>query len=147
MNSPFVLDIFLGLNRSNYARWGLFLQRLKEADPKILETLKKGAFSIRRTLKNYSRSTIDLSLEQSVNRDASSAIRGIVSYRESETAMHRWFIIMTQRAMAVTELRTFAGLENGEHAAAQCQSHRVVGDNKDMTSLSKKIDSSEAIPS
>ena len=47
---------------------------------------------------------------------------------------------MTQRAMAVTELRTFAGLEIGETAAAQCRPSRIKKDNQHMKALSEKID-------
>lgn len=138
---PSVLDVFFGLHRPNYARWGtLFLQKLQGADPRLREVLEKGAFSVRRTKKNYSRSAVDLSLEQSVNRDSASATRGIVSFRNSESAMRRWSLTMTQRAMAVTELRTFAGLELGEHAASQCKSSRIKKDNRQMAILSDKID-------
>ena len=43
---PLILDVFFGLHRPNYARWGmLFLQRLQEADPKLRELLEKGANS------------------------------------------------------------------------------------------------------
>ena len=86
----------------------------------LKQMLKDGAFSIRRTKNHYSRSAVDISLEQTVNRDAASSMRGIVAFRNSENAMRRWHLTMTQRAMAMTELRTFAGLEVGETASAQC---------------------------
>ncbi|ESO95159.1 hypothetical protein LOTGIDRAFT_160925 [Lottia gigantea] len=79
---PMILGVFFSLNRPNYARWGtLFLQKLKSCDPKLIEILEKGAFSVRRTTKDYSRSAVDLSLEQSVNRDAASQMKGIVAFR------------------------------------------------------------------
>lgn len=68
---PAIIDIFFGLNRPNYARWGvLFLNQLMKAAPQSRMVLQSGAFSIRRTGKNCARSAIDLSLEQTVNRDA-----------------------------------------------------------------------------
>ena len=64
---PTLLVVYFALNRPNYARWGtLFLHKLKSADPELREVLENGAFSIRRTKKNYSRSAVDLSLEQTV---------------------------------------------------------------------------------
>jgi len=138
---PMMLAVFFALNRPNYARWGtLFLKKLESSDPKLREVLENGAFSIRRTRKDYSRSAVDLSLEQSVNRDAASQMKGIVAFRNSENAMRRWSLTMTQRAMAVTELRTFAGLEQGESAAAQCRPSRIKKDNLQMATLSAKID-------
>ena len=47
---PAVIDIFFGLNRINYARWGvLFLNKLETAAPQSLSVLKAGGFLIRRT--------------------------------------------------------------------------------------------------
>ena len=69
-------------------------------------------------------------------------MRGIVSFRNSETALRRWSITMTQRAMAITELRTFSGLENSEQSATQCRPSRIKKDHAQMTSLSDKVDHS-----
>lgn len=81
---PAVLDVFFALNRPNYARWGcLYLQKLEQTPVELRQILDKGAFSMRRTGKNYSRSAIDLSLEQTVNRDTASKIKGIVAFRNS----------------------------------------------------------------
>jgi len=56
-----------------------------------------------------------------MNRDAASSMKGIVAFRNSANEMRRWSLTMTQMAMAVTELRTFAGLEVRETAPAQCR--------------------------
>ena len=78
---PPVLDLLFALNRSNYARYGtLFLHLLQNAGTELTNILNGGAFSIRRTHKNYSRTAVDLSLEQSYNRDAASATKGIVAF-------------------------------------------------------------------
>ena len=46
---PAVIDVFFGLNRPNYAHWGvLYLEKLRTANPQIRSVLEKGAFSIRR---------------------------------------------------------------------------------------------------
>lgn len=138
---PAMLDVFFALNRPNYARWGtLFLQKLVSADPQLRKILADGAFSIRRTTKQYSRSAVDISLEQTVNRDASSSLRGIVAFRKSESAIRRWSLTMSERAMAMTELRTFAGLEVGESATAQCHPSRIKKDNGQMQGLGQTIE-------
>ena len=138
---PAVLEVFFALNRPNYARWGsLFFQKLKSADSCLMEILEQGAFSIRRTNKSYSRSAVDLSLEQTVNRDAASRMTGIVAFRNSENAMRRWSLTMTQRALAVTELRAMTGLEQGETPTSQCRSSRIKRDNRQINLLSVKLD-------
>ena len=138
---PTLLAVYFALNRPNYARWGtLFLQKLKSAHPKLREVLENGAFSIRRTKKSYNRSAVDLSLEQTVNRDSASRMKGIVSFRNSESAMRRWSLSMTQRATAVTELRALVGLEQGETTASQYRPLRIKKDNNQMEELGAKIE-------
>lgn len=81
----FVLDVFFALHRPNYARWGtLFIQRLLTADPALRDIFQKEAFSVRRTSKNYSRSAVDLSLEQSVSRD-SAAYRIRIAHNDTKS--------------------------------------------------------------
>ena len=75
-----------------------------------------------------------------MNRDSASRMKGIVSFRNSENAMRRWSLSMTQRATAVTELRTLAGLELEETASTQCRPSRIKKDNSQMAELSAKID-------
>ena len=108
---PAIIDIFFGLNRPNYARWGvLFHNKLMNAPPQCKAVLQSGAFSIRRTKKNFARSAIDLTLKQTVIRDASSSMKGITS---------------TQFSMSVTELRSVVGLEGKEEPSSQLQASRV----------------------
>ena len=138
---PTVLDVFFGLNRPNYARYGtLFLHQLQTACPELTSILESGAFSIRRTLKNYSRSAVDLSLEQSYNRDAASAVKGIVAFRNSESAVRRWALTRSQTTMAVTELRSICGLEYNENASAQVLDYRIRKDNEHMHQIALAIE-------
>ena len=117
-----------------------FLQKLKGANLKVLDILEKGAFPIRRTRKHYSRSAVDLSLEQTVNKDAGSKLKGIVSFRNSDEALRRWALTMTQRARVVSELKAIVGLEQEDTAASQCRPPRIRKDNLQMTVLSKTLD-------
>ena len=138
---PKIVEIFFALNRPNYSRWGmLFLHKLKTAHPRLKEILENGAFSIRRTKTDYSRSAIDLSLEQTVNKDAGSNMKGIVAFRNSDEALRRWALTMTQRALAVSEVKSFVGLEQEENTASQCRPSRVKKDNEHMKALSMTLE-------
>ncbi len=117
---PAMIDIFFGLNRPNYARWAvLFLDQLLNATPQGRAVLQSGAFSIRRTEKSFARSAIDLTLKQTVNRDAASPMRGIVGFYSSRNSIRRWCMTSTQRGMVVTELRNMTGLTTDQQPAAQ----------------------------
>ena len=73
-------------------------------DSQPLQILKDGAFSILRTKKSCARSDIDLTLEQTVNRDVASPATGISAFRNSDKAFKRWSITLTQLGMALLEL-------------------------------------------
>ena len=138
---PCTVELFFAQNRPNYARWGsLFLDKLgklPEAARKVLET---GAFSTRRTNKSYSRSPIDLTLEQTVNRDAASSATGITSFANSESAFRRWNISLTQRSIAVSEIKDMCDIQPGETPVNQLKKGRINRDNRDMEALTKALE-------
>ena len=102
---PHITDIFFSLNRPNYARWSvLFMAQMKAAPKEFMEQLWQGAFSIRRTSKNFARSGIDITLEKTVNRNAASPSQGIVHFTNSSDAIRRWCISSNQRQMCVGHL-------------------------------------------
>lgn len=69
------------MNLLNYARWlTKFHDNLQRADythPGIIEEFEKDSFSMKRTEKPFSRQTIDLALEQTINLDADRRLTGI----------------------------------------------------------------------
>ena len=112
---PEIIDVFFGLNHPNHARWGvLFLHNYEKAAPEAKRLLEADAFSVRRTKRHFARNAVDLTLEQTVNKDAASPMRGIVGLHQFNNAIRRWCITSTQRGMAVSELRAMTGLETSE---------------------------------
>ena len=138
---PTVLDLFFALYRPNYARYGTqFLHQLQTAGIELTNILNGGAFSIRRTHKSSSRTAVDLSLEQSYNRDAASERKGMLAIRNSESAMRRWALARSQTTRAVTELRSISGLEQNENASAQVHDYRMRKDNEHVQAISSTIE-------
>ena len=137
---PCVVDICFALNRPNYARWGsLFLHKLRQMNPTALSILEAGAMSIRRTEKNYARCSIDLTLEQTVNRDAASPMKGISAFSNSDSAFQRWSVTLTERGMALSELRQLVGLHLGEEPGNQVRKWRIKRDNADIDALTHAL--------
>ena len=137
---PRVIGVFFALNRPNYARWGsLFLNKLEHMDMKAREILDGGAMSIRRTKKSFARSSVDLTLEQTVNRTAASSSQGITAFRNSQSAFRRWSVTHTQRSMAVAELCDLVHLKDGEDPTNQLRKSRIERYNADMDSLTKTL--------
>ena len=104
-------------------------------DPIAHEILEAGAMSIRRTNKSYSRCAVDLSLEQTVIRDAASPMRGISAFRNSESAFRRWSITLMQCDMALSELRELVGIQ----PVNQTRKWRIQRDNADMDALTNTL--------
>jgi len=99
-----------------------------------------GAFSIRRTQRNYARTPIDLTLEQTINKDAASPMKGIVVFGNSDEAQRRWCITAHQRGMAVAEMRNLLDLQMVDYPAAQLRPNQI---QKDVENLGKKLKESE----
>ena len=82
--------ILLAGNGPNYARWMVRyyhnLMNMDNTHPGVRESLEKGALSVRRTNKSFSRIQVDITLEQTVNADAASRLTGIASFSQSDSA-------------------------------------------------------------
>ena len=104
-----------------------------------LDILKAGAFTTRQTNKPYSRAAIDLTLEQSINRDAASSGTGITHFGNSEKAFRRWCISLSQRSMAVTEMKELSDFQAGETPSNQLRKSRILRDSKDLAALQDTI--------
>ena len=91
---PQIASIFFAFNHPNYARWLIQyhnkLLTVEDTHPTFRADLENGAFSIRRTKKNFSRTPIDLTLEQTQNADAANSLTGITCFTNSISARQRW---------------------------------------------------------
>lgn len=85
---------FFAFNHHNYARWLVRnnndLMNIENTHPGLLEELKSGAMSIRRTPKTFCRSPIDLTVEQTINANAANRLTGITCFTNNLQARQRW---------------------------------------------------------
>ena len=95
---------------------------------------------MRRTSKNYSRSAINLTLEQTVNHDAASPTRGLVHFYNNEDCICRWYDSSHQRGMVVGELKKMAMIEREEMACTQKSKSRIPKDNEPRALLNEALD-------
>lgn len=135
-----MIPVFFAVHRPNYARWMvLYHQNLMNMDvthPGARDTLSKGALSIRRTDKQFSRSPVDLTLEQTVNRDAASRHTGIAAFTDCIEARKRWTITRSRRGAIVRSLMDMVGLNNSTTEASQeLKPSRVKRDNQDVSQV------------
>lgn len=100
--------LFFTLNHSNYARYLVKylddLMNLDQTHPGFKEVFENGALSIRRTSKNFCRSAVDLTLEQTINANAANKLTGITSFTNSLYARQRWSETHSARKAIITHL-------------------------------------------
>ncbi len=85
--------------------------------PGITNYLNKGALSVRRTPRPFSRTAHDITLEQSNNKDSASKLTGVKSYTCNVSGRQRWSESRSQRAQAVSILKEMAGISDKEQSS------------------------------
>ena len=138
-----LIPIFFSGNRPNYSRWmiryHLNLLNAEESHPGIMSMLEGGAFSVRRTAKSFSRTAVDMTLEQTVNADAASRHTGMGSFVHSENARRRWMVTRAARSSIVGALLQSAGLYQKEDTTQDLKHHRVKRDHSDLEKIQSGI--------
>ena len=88
----------------------------EQTHPGISDYLNSGALSVRRTTKNFARSPRDLTLEQTVNKDAASRFTGVSAFTTSASGRLRWSVTRAARSRVVSILLEKAGLKDKEES-------------------------------
>lgn len=106
--------LFFISNHHNYSRWLTRnldeLININKTHPTLRAEFEEGALSVRRTPKNFCRSPIDLTLEQTINANSANKLTGIAAFTNSLSARQRWSETHTVRMAIITELMEFLGL-------------------------------------
>lgn len=114
-------SLFFIFNHQNYARWLTKniddLVNIDQSHPGLREYFENGALSVRRTSKNFCRSPVDLTLEQTINANAANKLTGISSFTNSIYARQRWCETHSIRKVIITHLFEYLKLdESSEHS-------------------------------
>ena len=91
-----VIPIFFMTNHHNYARWmslySLDLASLETSQPNLQKILTEGGFSVNKTIKSFASVPVDMALEQTINANAKSWLKGIMAFADISTAVNRWIV-------------------------------------------------------
>lgn len=119
-------SIFFIFNQPNYARWLVRQEdnmlRIDETHPGLREIFVQGALSIRRTNKNFSRTAVDMTLEQTINSNSANKLSGISAFTNSISARQRWALSHYMRMQVVNNMMDNLGLSNKEETAPELRS-------------------------
>ena len=107
------------------------LLHIEQSHPGVREILLSRALSVRLTNKSFTRTPVNLTLEQSVDADAASRMTGISSFTKNINARQRWMITNSARSAILGCLFELAGLKKYEDATQEFKHHCIPRDNSD----------------
>ena len=118
----------------------LNLLNMDMTHPGIRSSFQGGALSIRRTRHTFSRSAVDITLEQTVNRDAASRQRGIAAFSQNVSARKRWTVTRSFRGAIVGCLLEMADVTLLDDSVQELKPSRVARDNDDLKNLITELE-------
>ena len=103
---PELMSYFFALNHHNYARWMVLYHHnfVKLPSTHVFDKFKDGLFSIYRTEKSFSGSSIDLTLEQTINTDVGNQKKRITAITNSTGACQCWVESHSLRTILLTQM-------------------------------------------
>ena len=108
-----MLPLFFMMDHQNYARYlSVYVASLEQMDsshPEASKHLKECALSVSRNQKKASGTSVDQTIEQTINKHAKSAA-GIVGFSRNVQAYDRWCLTRHERALYVATLLDTAGM-------------------------------------
>lgn len=140
---PQIASLMFSMNHQNYSRWILkYYNNLINVDtthPGFKETLLNGGFSIRRTDKSFSRTAIDLTLEQTINADAANKLTGISNFTNSIHARTKWAVSHSLRTSLITHMLEKLNLTKTDDVTNCLRPHIIKKNNSALTELLHQI--------
>lgn len=118
--------LFFVFNHQNYARWLVKyndnLQNINTTHPGLYEYFVNGGLSIRRTNKNFARSPIDLTLEQTINARSANRLTGIAANTNNLNGRQKWAETHSIRMAIIQQLYEFTNLiKTDDTTESKCQ--------------------------
>ena len=101
------------------------LLKLKNSHHDIYEEFKNDCFSLKRRSKPFSRISIDLTFEHTINADTACQRRGIISLTNSISARQRWAQSHSIHTSILSKLFEELGMTSKEDVSEELKSHRV----------------------
>lgn len=100
--------IFFHFNHQNYARW--MIRNIDNLHTKT-ELFRNGGLSVQRGQNSFSRSPVDLTVEQTVNCNAANKLRGVLYNTNNVSGRQKWAATHCGRVSLLNELYEFVGIK------------------------------------
>ena len=127
---------FFAFNHPNYARWAVRfhdnLLKLQDSHTTTYEEFCKGVFSLRTTGKSFSRTSIDLALEQTINANAASQKTGLQYITNSIAARQRLAESHFLRMKVISQIFDDLGMTSKDDVASDLRDGQINKIQKDQ---------------
>ena len=132
-------SIFFAFDHPNYARYTavyqLMLMNIEESHPGAKQLLSSNSFSVNRSSVSGSRSAVDITIEQTINRHAKSQ-GGIIGFSRNHSAHHRWCNTRHTRASFLQATREMVGMANSECTTLkELRSSQILNTEEEVSSV------------
>ncbi|XP_067618035.1 uncharacterized protein [Eurosta solidaginis] len=138
---PKISNLFFIFNLQNYSRYLVKyhdnLMKVEESHPGLGEQFRKESFGIKRTEKPFSRQSVDLTLEQTINADAANKLTGISHMTNSIAARQRWCKSHSFRSTIIAFVMEETGIRKRQDITADLEKNRI---QKNSTQIYKLIE-------
>lgn len=114
------------------------LMKAQNSNLRVVSEFRRGAFGIRRTKSGFSRSPVDLTVEQTINADASKQLTYNLA-AESISARQRWALSHSIRTKILSTGKEHVGLSQKDDTCHALQKSRIKKDNESLQSIIKTI--------
>ena len=129
----FQKSLFFAFNQPNYARWLVKYHNnllvAPDTHPEVCQEFKKGMFGIKRSSKSFSRSPIDLALEQTINADVANQRTGISSLTNPYLLGSGGQNLKFLRMLVISNLFTKLNMTKKEDITSTLKPHNIKNDN------------------
>ncbi|XP_032457827.1 uncharacterized protein LOC116417096 isoform X1 [Nasonia vitripennis] len=140
---PKMANLFFMFNQGNYSRWLLKyhdnLLKVEETHPDLGIQFKNGYFGVKRTNKKFSRSPVDLTLEQTVNADAARRLTGVTHFTNSINARQRWSKSHSIRSTLISYTYEEIGLKKAQDITGDVEKHQIKKDSVQLQNFIKLL--------
>ena len=99
--------------------------------------LKNGVFSVNRPVKPFSRATIEMALEQTINAEAKNFLKGIMAFGDINSAVNRWQVTSSMKTQIIKRLLKMTEIKNYNAETKELNYPRIERDHLRFTSFDK----------
>ena len=138
-----VTSIFFMTNHHNYACWitlySLHLANLEKSQPDSQKTLTEGGFSVNRTGKSFTSAPVDMALEQQINSNAKSRLKGIMAFADISTAVNRWIVTASMKSKILNAVLDYADMNISYDESKELRASRIRAEQNHLSKLKNVI--------